>query len=106
MSNNFLKANYESDFRESMKQAGIHCIEAINIDGQIHRFADNGKGDKDCWYVFYGLAGAFGDWSRDIHKKCSFKSDSRSLTSNENKKLQDQIELSKKRLKQKGLENI
>lgn len=52
MSNNFLKANYEGDFREAMRQVGIHCIEAINADGQIHRFADNGKGDKDCWYVF------------------------------------------------------
>jgi putative DNA primase/helicase len=101
MSNNFLKANYENDFREAMRQAGMNCIEAIKADGQIHRFSDNGKGDKDCWYVFYGLTGAFGDWSRDIHKKCSFKSGS--LTPSENKKLQEQIELSKKMLESERL---
>jgi len=101
MTSNFLKANYEDDFREAMGQAGIHCREAINADGQIHRFADNGKGDKNCWYVFYGLAGAFGDWSRNIHKKCSFKSEP--LTPNENKKLQEQIELSKKTLEAEKL---
>ncbi|MBY0282037.1 MAG: toprim domain-containing protein [Alphaproteobacteria bacterium] len=100
---NFLKANYENDFREAMRQAGIHCREAINADGQIHRFADNGQGDKNCWYVFYGLAGAFGDWSRDIHKKCSFKAGSDSLTPKENKKLQEQIELSKKTLEAEKL---
>jgi len=101
MSNNFLKTNYEGEFREAMRQSGMNCIEAIKADGQIHRFADTGKGDKDCWYVFYGLAGAFGDWSRDIHKKCSFKSGP--LTPQENKKLQEQIELSKKTLEAERL---
>jgi putative DNA primase/helicase len=101
MANNFLKSNYEGDFREIMRQDGMNCREAINADGQIHRFADSGQGDKDCWYVFYGLAGAFGDWSRDIHKKCSFKSSL--LTPMENKKLQEQIALSKKTLEAERL---
>ena len=67
----FLPGNYVKDFMEAMRCAGINFNEKIIGDGAIHRFSTDKKGGKDGWYVFYGLAGAFGDWSRDIHEKWS-----------------------------------
>lgn len=59
------------EFKNTMLTSGIVCREDIIADGQIHRFANHGKGKKDGWYVFHGMAGAFGDWSRDIQGKWS-----------------------------------
>ncbi|OJW51795.1 MAG: hypothetical protein BGO67_07070 [Alphaproteobacteria bacterium 41-28] len=64
---------YEGKFVKAMHQSGIDLGEEIIADGVIHRFATGKKGHKDGWYVFYGLAGAFGDWSQDIHEKWSLK---------------------------------
>jgi putative DNA primase/helicase len=63
------------EFAEAMRFKGIDFKEDTLADGKIHRFASGGRGDKDCWYVFYGMAGAFGDWSRDIHEKWSLETD-------------------------------
>ncbi len=56
-------------FKKAMLDKGIHFKGEVIADGVIHRFSVGQKGHKDGWYVFYGLAGAFGDWSRDIHEK-------------------------------------
>lgn len=60
-----------NQFKNAMLTSAIICREDIIADGQIHRFANHGKGKKDGWYVFHGMAGAFGDWSRGIHEKWS-----------------------------------
>jgi putative DNA primase/helicase len=60
-------------FLTAMNQMGITCQDEIVSDGQIHRFSPHGRGNKDGWYVFFGFAGAFGDWRRDIHESWSFK---------------------------------
>jgi len=57
------------EFDIAMREAGIVCKERIVADGHIHRFANNGKGDRDCWYVSFGMAGAFGDWSQGTSQK-------------------------------------
>jgi putative DNA primase/helicase len=59
----------EQAFRKAMHQAGIVFNGEIMSDGVIHRFPSGNKSQKDGWYVFYGMAGAFGDWSRDINEK-------------------------------------
>jgi putative DNA primase/helicase len=60
-----------AEFKNAMQTSGIVCREAIIADGQIHRFANHGKGRKDGWYVYHDIAGAFGDWSQDIQGKWS-----------------------------------
>ena len=70
--NPILSGNYASDFAEAMRCAGLNFKEHIIGDGPIHRFpTDNKNNDQDSWYVFYGMAGAFGDWRRDIREKWS-----------------------------------
>ncbi|MBA3814301.1 MAG: DUF3987 domain-containing protein [Alphaproteobacteria bacterium] len=61
----------EEAFRDAMHQAGLVFSGAIMCDGAIHRFPTGNKGRPNGWYVFYGMAGAFGDWGRDIHEKWS-----------------------------------
>lgn len=65
--------DYRKEFVSDMHQVGLSFKGEIIADGAIHRFAPGGTGNKDGWYVFYGLAGAFGDWSKDIHEKWSLK---------------------------------
>src|SRR3989338_9233417 len=70
--NSFPPGNYVEDFVQAMHKAGIHFNGNIIGDGAIHRFSTgSNKSHKDGWYVFYGLAGAFGDWGQDIHQKWS-----------------------------------
>ncbi|MDI9637935.1 hypothetical protein QM565_19595 [Geitlerinema splendidum] len=57
------------EFIHAMHKAGVYCRENIIEDGVIHRFSTGKNGDKNGWYVFYGLAGAFGDWKEGIHEK-------------------------------------
>ena len=59
------------EFIEAMLQKGIDFSGEILADGEIHRFASGEKGNKNCWYVFQGTTGTFGDWSRNINEKCS-----------------------------------
>ncbi|MBX9804318.1 MAG: DUF3987 domain-containing protein [Alphaproteobacteria bacterium] len=78
-----------------MARWNIHFRGAIIDNGEIHRFASGERGDKDCWYVFHGLAGAFGDWSMDIHEKWCVERGNLSYPDKENLKLQ--IETAKKK---------
>ena len=66
---------HEGAFLQAMACKGIRLRDKLIPDGKIHRFATEGKGNKDCWYGFYGLAGTFGDWSRGIHETWSLKQD-------------------------------
>lgn len=61
--------NQEEEFIKAMHEKGIDFRDKTIADGTIHRFSVGKKSHKDGWYVFYGLAGAFGDLSRDIHEK-------------------------------------
>ena len=53
-------------FSDAIKAAGLIPPDAIEVDGNIHRFASNGKkGDDAGWYLLYGdgiPAGSFGCW--------------------------------------------
>jgi hypothetical protein len=56
---------HEKEFKEVMHQKGICLSGDVKNDGQIHRFPTGDKtNNQDGWYVFFGLAGAFGDWRR------------------------------------------
>lgn len=80
----------EKAFRDAMHNAGIPFREQLVSDGKIHRFATGNKGQKDGWYISFGLAGAFGDWRRDIHEKWSINNDR--LSDLEKEKLKEQQE--------------
>ncbi len=58
--------NAAEGFRDAIRVAGLTAPEAIEPDGELHRFASNGKSNDDAgWYVFHGdgiAAGSFGDW--------------------------------------------
>lgn len=62
-------SGYEEEFVHAIHTAGIDFREKLIADGAIHRFSTDRKNKKDGWYVFHGLAGAFGDWSRNINEK-------------------------------------
>lgn len=57
---------WEKAFREAMHQKGVFFNGDVKNDGQFHRFPTGNKNNKDGWYVFYGMAGAFGDWRQGI----------------------------------------
>jgi putative DNA primase/helicase len=82
------------NFQIAMQEAGIICKEQIIADGALHRFSPDGKGNPDAWYVFYGMAGAFGDWSQGIKEKWSTKS--QGLSPQQKLELQQQIDNAKK----------
>ncbi|MBY0292735.1 MAG: hypothetical protein K2W92_05565, partial [Alphaproteobacteria bacterium] len=88
------QGSYVQNFSQAMCRAGLSFNEDIIADGAIHRFPTGKKDNKDGWYVFYGMAGAFGDWSRDLHEKWSLKEEI--LPSPEKEKLHIQIEKSKR----------
>lgn len=70
-----LRQEYEHSFIEAMHSVGIPYNDKLVPDGKIHRFATGKKSQKDGWYVSFELAGAFGDWSRDINEKHSVNKD-------------------------------
>ncbi len=82
------------EFSQAMVQEGIPLQGDIIPDGKIHRFPVGKKGHKDGWYVFHGMAGAFGDWSQDIHEKWSVKSER--VAHQDKEKLLSQIKKSQK----------
>jgi len=92
----------EIGFSDAMASNGIDCKETIIADGEVHRFASGGRGLKDAWYVSFGKAGAFGDWSRDINEKWSVKNDQ--LSYQEKEELQQQIQKAKHKAEQIRLE--
>ncbi len=72
--NHNTRKNSAQEFIEAMNQKGILFQGELLGDGQIHRFSTTvHKNKKDCWYVNYGMAGAFGDWSRGIHEVWTMK---------------------------------
>lgn len=60
------------DIRDEMRKQGIEIDDALEIDGQIHRFDVPGdkRGRRNGWYVFHQdgdkVYGAFGDWKTGI----------------------------------------
>ncbi|MBY0273035.1 MAG: DUF3987 domain-containing protein [Alphaproteobacteria bacterium] len=96
-----LSGNYTQNFIEAMDKAGVPFKENLIGDGTIHRFSTGNKGNKDGWYVFYGLAGAFGDWSRDIHEKWNLQGES--LPLREKGKLSEQIRQTQEHAKKEKL---
>jgi putative DNA primase/helicase len=83
-----LAGNYGREFIQAMYQVGLEFRNDVIADGMFHRFSPGNKGPQNGWYVFYGMAGAFGDWSRDIHEKWSVNKGS--LSYQEKNKLQEQ----------------
>jgi hypothetical protein len=96
-----LSGNYTQNFIEAMEKAGVPFKENIIGDGTIHRFSTGNKGNKDGWYVFHGLAGAFGDWSRDIHEKWNLQGENLLLQDKE--KLSEQMRRAKEHAKKERL---
>lgn len=70
--------------KEAMQEVGITCNEILP-DGAIHRFGKN----NNSWYVCYGNAGAYGDWSRDISELWSTRD--KQLPPKEQKELSRQV---------------
>ena len=97
-----MSGNYKSfqecaqEFIQAMAARNIICREAIVDDGKIHRFAPGGKGNRDAWYIFFGIAGAFGDWSQGISESWSIKAGN--LSAKEKQALKDQMENANKKL--------
>ena len=86
--------DYEETFTKAMSQAGIDFRDKIIADGALHRFPTGKKGHKDGWYVFYGMAGAFGDWSRDVNEKWCLRN--KDVPGLDKEQLFEQIEKAKK----------
>ena len=58
-----LEGELPSLFLNFMRKRMGHAPEAIREEGVIQRFSTNGKkGDTSGWCIWYGMAGAFGDW--------------------------------------------
>jgi len=68
----------EQALLEAIEAAGLTPPDEINSDGEIHRFATNGKHDDDAgWYVLHKAAlpyGAFGCWRAGIKTTWCIKS--------------------------------
>ncbi len=66
-------ASARRDFAAAISAAGMDPPEQILDDGELHRFAPNGKPhDLAGWYVFHGdgiPAGAFGNWRAGIEQR-------------------------------------
>jgi phage/plasmid primase-like uncharacterized protein/RecA-family ATPase len=95
MNNNCSQQSNEHAFQEEIRRHGIEPPREIIADSKLHRFAPTkSKRDQDGWYVFHGLAGAFGDWSQGIKEKWSIVKES--FTIHEREQLNRQIDESKK----------
>ncbi|MEM7617139.1 MAG: AAA family ATPase [Pseudomonadota bacterium] len=58
-----------NEFINAMNNSGINCLETIKADGELHRFANGGKGKKNAWYILFENGGAYGDWKLNINEK-------------------------------------
>lgn len=79
--------------QDAMNQAGMECPYIVE-DGNIHRFGKS----NNCWYISHGNYGAFGDWSAGISE--TWQQD-KNLSDAEYKKLQKQIQETRKTRNQK-----
>lgn len=78
--------NAVNEFRNAMMAAGLKPPDVIEPDGELRRFASNGKRTDDAgWYVLHGdgiPAGSFGDWRTNLSQ--SWRADiGRPLTATE-----------------------
>lgn len=96
-----LSGNYASDFAQAMRSAGLSFNEQIIGDGKFHRFSTGNKNDKNGWYISFGMAGAFGDWSRGITETWSLKNEQ--LGTVDKERLIDQINKSKQAAEEERL---
>jgi putative DNA primase/helicase len=68
-----MNADYQEQFRDAIRAAGMTPPDEIELDGELHRFASNGKrNDSAGYYVFHGdgiPAGVFGDWRSGMREK-------------------------------------
>ncbi len=80
------QATIVEHFRNAMAGAGLTPPDVIHADGQLHRFATNGKrSDAAGWYCLHGdnlPAGAFGDWRQGMTQTWCSK-DSATMTPRE-----------------------
>lgn len=52
-----------SVFLDFIRERIGYAPDTIQQEGVIQRFSTNGKrGDLSGWYIWYGMAGAFGNW--------------------------------------------
>lgn len=89
---------YQQEFENAIRQAGIDLTDKIIADGKIHRFKPSGKGNPDAWYCFHGFAGAFGDWKQGIKEKWGTRNPS--LTPKQREQMQEQAEKARKSLQE------
>lgn len=90
-------------FREAIRAAGLAPPEAIEADGELHRFASNGKrSDLAGWYVLHAdgvPAGAFGCWRSGLTE--NWHADiGRTLTDAERERQRQRIEAAKRKREQ------
>lgn len=66
-------ADFISEFRTALAQAGIPCDAEIIEDGNIHRYKTEGDDNPNCWYSVHNYdrfcVAAFGCWKRGINDK-------------------------------------
>lgn len=60
------------DFRTALQNAGLDYYRDFKRDGAVHRFPYGFNWEHEGWYVFYGMAGAFGDSMRGIYQSWSY----------------------------------
>ena len=90
-------------FRDAIRAAGLTPPEVIEADGELHRFASNGKrNDLAGWYVLHAdgvPAGAFGCWRSGLTE--NWHADiGRTLTDAEREQQRQRIEAAKRKREQ------
>jgi putative DNA primase/helicase len=91
----------EIEFENAMRAAGIICKEPIIADGTGRRFANNGKGKKNAWYVLHQNGGAFKDWKLGIEG--SWSPNKSGLSLYEREKIDRQAEQERKNYEEEKL---
>ncbi len=91
---------YQQEFENAIRQAGIDLTEKIIADGKLHRFKPSGKGGASAWYVCHVYAGAFGDWKQGIKEKWGTQNSS--LTPKQREQMQEQAEKARKSLQEES----
>ena len=90
----------EVQFRSAIEAAGLTPPDSIEADGELHRFASNGRrGDLAGWYVFHAdgvPAGAFGCWRSGLAE--NWHADvGRTLTHAEREQQHERIDAAKRK---------
>jgi putative DNA primase/helicase len=77
------EAQMTHEFKNAMRSHNINCVAEIIADGKVHRFANDGKGNKDCWYILFqnndgSFGGSYGNWQTG--DKHAWSSDNKPLS--------------------------